>query len=81
MSQADLVVYKVKYSSLAGDNDGNWFVDYASQADKKVYFVDYASQADIKIYFTDYQSRSGWKNKEKIFFFIKRVVVLDTIQN
>ena len=36
-SRADLIVYKVNYSSQAGTNDGNWFfVDYASQADKRM---------------------------------------------
>ena len=35
-SRADLLVYKVKYESRAGNNDGKWFfVDYESRADKK----------------------------------------------
>lgn len=54
------------YQSQA-NKDGLWyFVDYASQADKKIFFVDYASQADLKIYFMDYQSQAGWRNKSKL---------------
>ena len=59
-------MYKVKYESQAGNNDGKWFfTDYASQAKKKIYFVDYESQADLKIYFVDYESQAGWKNSSK----------------
>ena len=54
------------YSSQAEGNDGLWyFVDYASQADKKVHFVEYESQSDLKIYFVEYKSYAGWKNSSK----------------
>jgi hypothetical protein len=63
-------VYKVKYDSQAGSNDGKWyFVDYESQAKKKIYFVDYESQADVKIYFVEYESQAGWKNTSKKHLF------------
>ena len=66
MSQADLKVYKVDYKSQAKGNNGLWyFVDYKSQADKKIYFVDYKSQADLKVYFVEYKSMSGWINNKK----------------
>ena len=66
MSQADLKVYKVDYKSQAKGNNGLWyFVDYKSQADKKIYFVDYKSQADLKVYFVKYNSMSGWLNNKK----------------
>jgi hypothetical protein len=59
-------VFKVDYSSQAGNNDGAWFfVDYESQADKKIFFVDYESQADLKIFFVDYSSQAGWKSSSK----------------
>jgi hypothetical protein len=59
-------VYKVDYESQAGNNDGKWFfVNYESQAKKKLFFVDYESQADLKIFFVDYQSQAGWKNSSK----------------
>jgi hypothetical protein len=49
---SDFKVFKVMYSSQVGKNDGCWFfVDYSSQADKKIFFVKYESQADLKIYF------------------------------
>ena len=65
-SQADLNVYKVDYSSQSKGNKGLWhFVEYQSQADKKIYFVDYESQSDLKIFFVDYKSQSGWKTKSK----------------
>jgi len=69
-SQADLLVHKVKYASQAKGNEGLWyFVDYSSQADKKIFFVPYASQADIKIFFVDYESKAGWNNKKLIHHF------------
>ena len=65
-SDADLVVYKVSYKSDASGNSGLWFfVDYKSDADKKVFFVDYKSDADLKIFFADYKSDAGWKNSSK----------------
>ena len=65
-SQADILVFKEKYASNADGNKGHWyFVDYASQADKKIYFVDYESQADLKVYFVKYTSQSDWKTKAK----------------
>jgi hypothetical protein len=65
-SQADLLVYKVKYASETGNNQGKWFfTDYASQANKKIFWVDYESQAQLKIYFVPYASRAGWKKPEK----------------
>jgi hypothetical protein len=43
-NQADLKVYKVKYSNQAGKNYGNWFfTDYPKQAEEKFYFVKYVS--------------------------------------
>jgi len=67
-SDADLVVYKCKYKSDAEGNKGLWyFVDYKSDAKKKIYFVDYKSDADIVIYFTEYKSDAGWKNKSKLY--------------
>ena len=65
-SRADLLVYKVKYETRAGNNDGKWFfVDYESRADKKIFFVDYESRSDLKIFFVNYESRAGWKNASK----------------
>ncbi|MFM7079856.1 MAG: DUF6150 family protein, partial [Bacteroidota bacterium] len=59
-------VYKVKYESQAGKNDGKWFfVKYESQADTKLYFVNYESQADLKIFFVDYESQAGWRSNQK----------------
>ena len=59
-------MYKVKYESQAGDNNGKWFFTaYESQAKKKIYFVDYESQAQLKVFFVDYESRAGWKNASK----------------
>jgi len=67
---ADLAVYKVDYENRAVVNNGQWFfVDYESEADKKIFFVDYASQADVTIFFTKYINRAGWKKKEKIHLF------------
>lgn len=65
-SQADLVVYKTQYKSEVRGNDGIWhFVQYQSQAQKKIYFVKYKSQADLLIYITPYKSKAGWRNKQK----------------
>ena len=65
-SQADLKVFKVDYKSQAIKNHGLWyFVNYKSDADKKIYFVDYKSQADLKIYFVKYKSQAGWNNNSK----------------
>ena len=62
----DLLVYKVKYETRAGNNDGKWFfVDYESRADKKIFFVDYESRSDLKIFYVNYESRAGWKNSSK----------------
>jgi hypothetical protein len=59
-------VYKAKYKSEAKGNEGLWhFVEYQSQADKKIYFVKYKSQADLLICFTPYKSKAGWRNKQK----------------
>ena len=59
-------IYSVDQSSQADGNDGLWyFVDYASQADKKIYFVEYESQSDLKIYFVKYKSQAGWNNRSK----------------
>ena len=59
-------MFKVDYKSQAKGNEGLWyFVDYASQSDKKIYFVDYSSQSDLKIYFVKYKSQAGWKNNSK----------------
>ena len=56
----------MKYSSQADGYDGLWdFVDYESQADKKIYFVEHESQSDLKIYFVKYKSQAGWKNRSK----------------
>jgi hypothetical protein len=44
-------------------------VDYASQADKKVFFVDYASQADLKVFFVDYPSQAVWRSQQKRHLF------------
>ena len=52
-----------------GKRDGIWdwyFVDYASQADSKIYWVKYASHADIKIYIVDYPSQAGWNKSHKL---------------
>ena len=39
-SQADLLVHKKEYSSQSSGNKGDWFfVDYESQAKKKIFFV------------------------------------------
>lgn len=66
MSQADLNVFKVEYSSQAKANEGLWyFVKYKSQSDKKIFFVDYESESDLKIFFVKYKSQAGWKNKSK----------------
>ena len=60
------MVYKVDYKSEAKGNDGLWyFVEYESQADKKIFFVDYESEADLKIYFVKYKSQAGWNNPVK----------------
>jgi hypothetical protein len=65
-----LLVHKKEYASQVSGNKGQWFfVDYASQADKKIFFVDYASQADLKIYFVKYGSNAGWKDKSKAHIF------------
>ena len=59
-------MYKVKYQNQASGNEGKWFfVDYSTQADKKIYFVKYANQADLKIYFVKYQNQVGWRNNAK----------------
>jgi hypothetical protein len=66
-SQADLLVYKAKYKSEAIGNEGLWhFVQYQSQAQKKIFFVKYKSQADLLIYFTPYKNKAGWRNKQKM---------------
>ena len=63
-------MYKVDYKSHAGKNNGKWFfVDYESQADKKIFFVDYESKANVKIFFVDYESQADWKNISKKHFF------------
>ena len=65
-SQADLNVFKLDYFSQAKRNEGLWyFVDYPSQADKKIFFVDYPSQSDLKIFFVEYKSQSGWNSNSK----------------
>tara|TARA_B100001063_G_scaffold247315_1_gene292542 strand:- start:6158 stop:6490 length:333 start_codon:yes stop_codon:yes gene_type:complete len=65
-SQADLLVFKLDYLSEVKGNQGLWhFVNYKSQADKKIYFVEYKSQADLNIFFVEYKSQAGWKNKSK----------------
>ena len=65
-SQADLLVYKADYASQSEGNKGYWFfVEYESQADKKIFFCDYASQADLKIFFVDYKSKAKWKKNKK----------------
>ena len=65
-SDADLVVYKCSYKSDATGNNGLWhFVNYRSDAKKKIFFVDYKSDADLVIYFTNYKSEAGWRNKSK----------------
>ena len=65
-SQADLKVFKVDYKSQAIKNYGLWyFVNYKSDADKKIYFVDYKSQADLKIFFVKYKSQAGWNENSK----------------
>ena len=43
-------------------------VDYASQADFKVYVVDYASQADLLVYKVKYQSQA--KGNQGLWFFV-----------
>ena len=59
------------YSSQVGKNNGKWFfVEYASQADKKIFFTEYASQADVLIYFVEYASQSKWRKKEKWILFL-----------
>ena len=61
-----MCVFKVDYASRAKGNEGQWFwVEYASQADKKVFFVDYASQADLNIFFVEYASRAEWRSQQK----------------
>ena len=45
------------------------FVEYANQAEKKVYFTDYANQADVKIFFVEYANQAKWVKKEKQHFF------------
>ena len=63
-------LYTVDYASQATGNEGKWFwVDYASQADKKVFFVDYASQADLKVFFVDYPSQAAWRSQQKRHLF------------
>jgi len=42
-----------------------YFVNYKSDADKKIYFVDYKSQADLKIFFVKYKSQAGWNENSK----------------
>ena len=65
-SDADLVVYKCSYKSDATGNNGLWyFVNYRSDAKKKIFFVNYKSDADLVIYFTSYKSEAGWRNKSK----------------
>ena len=51
--QADLNVYKVKYTNQANENKGLW------------YFVNYSNLADKKIYFVDYPNQAGWRSKVK----------------
>ena len=62
-SQADLKVFKVDYKSQAIKNDGLWyFVNYKSDADKKIYFVEafppekYQILENIRGYLTDIYS-------------------------
>ena len=51
IDDADLIVYKCKYSSDASGNDGKWyFTEYSSDAQKKIFFTEYSSDADLKIY-------------------------------
>ena len=65
-SQSDFKVFVVDYESQAIKNDGLWyFVNYKSDADKKIYFVEYKSQADLKIYFVKYKSQAGWNENSK----------------
>ena len=60
-------IFEEKLEVCWDENKGFWyFVDYSSQADKKIFFVDYPSQADLKIYFVKYQSQAGWRNRSKI---------------
>jgi hypothetical protein len=44
-------------------------VEYASQADKKIFFTEYSSQADVLIYFVEYSSQAKWRKKEKLYLF------------
>ena len=36
---------------------------------QKVFTVEYASQADVKVFVADYSSRAGWKKNEKMHLF------------
>ena len=50
-------------------NEGLWyFVDYKSQADKKIYFTDYKSNSDITIFFVDYKSQAWLAGQVKETF-------------
>ena len=42
-------------------------VEYASQADIKIYVADYESRADLSVFKVDYESRAG-KNDGNWFF-------------
>ena len=48
------------------------FVEYANQAEKKVYFTDYANQADVKIFFVEYANQAKWVKKRKAALLLLR---------
>jgi hypothetical protein len=59
-------VFKVDYANQAKGNEGLWyFVDYANQADHKIFFAEYGNQSDLKIFFVPYKNQAGWRNKSK----------------
>ena len=65
-NEADLVVYKCDYRNEASGNRGLWyFVEYRTEAKKKIYFVNYRNEADLVIYFTHYRNEAGWRNEKK----------------
>ena len=65
-ASSDLVVYLVDSASLAGTNNGVWYLSgFPDGVMKKIFFVENASDADIKVYYTTNQASAGWVNNGK----------------
>ena len=54
-------------------------VDYASQAEVKVFVVDYPSQADLKVFKVDYASQA--KGNEGLWYFVEHESLLSLVRD